>query len=133
MSKVSDQSSKRLELSTHAEAREMLWSVVPPQAHDNRKSWLARAARAMGWGERRTKAIFYCEARVLKADEWRSLQARYDALKNSAKQRGEHGNELREIAGAPWRSSIATSRGVRPMVDGASPEGTEEPRTQRPT
>jgi len=125
MSKVSDQLSKRLELNTHAEARDMLWSVCPPQPHDNRKSWLARAARAMGWGHRRTKAIFYCEARVVRADEWRALQARYDALKNENTQRGRE-NELREISGGAGRPSVVGRRTGGPLVRHASTEGTEE-------
>jgi hypothetical protein len=72
-----------------------LWRACPPDRSDNRKSWLAKAARTMGWGQRRTKALFYCEARVVTADEWRTLNQRLDALKAAERRHGEQTHELR--------------------------------------
>lgn len=103
MSKRLERSSKGEPMNTHAEARELLWAAVPSRIGDNRKSWLARAARTMGWGERRTKALFYCEARCVTADEWRQLNMRLDQLKAAERRHGERINELRmaySVAGA---------------------------------
>lgn len=108
-SKVSDQLSKRRTVNINAEARDMLWAVCPPGIHDNRKSWLARAARLLGFGHRRTKAIFYCEARVITAHEWRVLNERLDALKNAEKRHGEQTHEL-ELAYRSARESAPDHR-----------------------
>ena len=89
MSEKSSQESKRVE--TSAEIRHALWEAFPPRLTDNRKSWLAGVARSLGWNQRRVKALFYCEARVVTADEWRTLNARLDA----AKKREKHADELR--------------------------------------
>lgn len=97
MSKVSYQRSKGAEMSTQLEARQLLWAAVPPAIHDNRKSWLARAARLLGWSERRTKALFYCEARVVTADEWRTLNQRLDALKIAERRHGEETHALKMV------------------------------------
>ncbi len=51
------------------------------ERHDNRKSWISRVARTLSWKHRRVKALFYCEARVVTADEWRIPNQRLDALK----------------------------------------------------
>jgi len=96
MTKKLEQYSKESEMNTHAEARALLWAVVPSRIEDNRKSWLARAARTMGWGERRTRALFYCEARCVTADEWRQLNQRLDQLKAAERRHGESLNELRD-------------------------------------
>lgn len=97
MSKRLDERSKGVEMPIEAEARQLLWAVCPPSIYDNRKSWLARAARTLGWGQRRTKAIFYCEARTITADEWRTLNSRLDALKAAERRHGETVHELREV------------------------------------
>lgn len=96
MPKRSDYPSKDVEMNTHADVRDLLWAAVPQRIGDNRKSWLSRAARVMGWGERRTRALFYCEARVVTADEWRTLNQRLDALKDAERRHGEQVDELRE-------------------------------------
>lgn len=93
-----DQSSKESRVSVNAEAREMLWAVCPPTIYDNRKSWLARVARTLGFGQRRTKALFYCEARTITAEEWRTLNERFDALKQAKDRRAndhvQHSTDL---------------------------------------
>lgn len=99
-SKMVDKHSKERPVSISAEARDLLWQVGgPPRITDNRKSWLARLARELGFGQRRTKAIFYCEARVITADEWRTLNQRLDALKAAERRHGEELNEYRKSAG----------------------------------
>lgn len=138
MSKVLDPSSKRQAMSTRTEARQMLWEVAgPPGMHDNRKSWLTRAARLMGWGQRRTKAIFYCEARIITADEWRTLHQRLDALKTNEKRHGEQINELcafsrmdRLEATMAGRDCISLGGGAA-ATSGAEP-GQDDPAARRP-
>lgn len=83
----SSQESKRME--TSAEIRTAMWSAFPPRPSDNRKSWLASVARSLGWNQRRVKALFYCEARVVTADEWRTINARLDAAKKRERERDE--------------------------------------------
>jgi len=95
MAKKSYQRSKGAEMQIEQQMRSMLWEAVPPQLHDNRKSWLARAARTLGWGERRTKALFYCEARIVTAEEWKTLNERLNAAKKRERERAERDNEHR--------------------------------------
>lgn len=103
MSKRLGKLPKNLKMPITVEARELLWAAVPPAAHDNRKSWFTRAARALGWRERRVRAIFHCEARVITAEEWRTLNQRLDALKAAERRHEDEVHELREayrVAGA---------------------------------
>lgn len=93
MSKVLEKASKMIT----AEARSMLCAIAGPRGwNDTREAWLARAARRLGFGHRRTKAIFYGEARVIRAEEWEHLNQEAAALAESAKARqGElHGLDL---------------------------------------
>jgi len=92
MSKLSSQESKRVE--TSAQVPDLMWRAFPPDRHANRKSWLSQVATSLRWNPRRVKALFYCEARVVTADEWRTLNARLDA----AKKREKANDELRAIA-----------------------------------
>ncbi|TBR28683.1 MAG: hypothetical protein EPO10_11780 [Reyranella sp.] len=94
MSKRLDQESKAVE--SNAQIPDLMWRACPPQRHDNRKSWLVRVARALDWKPRRVKALFYCEARVVTADEWRTLNQRLDALKAAERRHQEQTDELRE-------------------------------------
>lgn len=94
MSKRLDQESKHVESS--AQIPELMWRACPPDRHDNRKSWLARFARTFSWKHRRVKALFYCEARVVTADEWRTLNQRLDALKAAERRHEDQAHELRE-------------------------------------
>lgn len=76
-------------METSAEIRTAMWEAFPPRPADNRKSWLASVARSLGWNQRRVKALFYCEARVVTADEWRTINARLDAAKKRERERDE--------------------------------------------
>jgi hypothetical protein len=108
MSKRSDQESKPVESS--AQIPELMWRACPPERHDNRKSWLARFARTFSWKHRRVKALFYCEARVVTADEWRTLNQRLDALKAAERRHEDQSHELREAYRAA-RAGRAVARG----------------------
>lgn len=87
MSEKSSEESKRME--TSALVRNAMWQAFPPRPEQNRKGWLWEVARALGWRHRRVKALFYCEARVVTADEWRTINERLDAAKNRERQRDE--------------------------------------------
>lgn len=89
MSEKSSQSSKGQVMSSSSDVPQMMWTAFPPRMTDNRKSWLSSVARALGWNQRRVKALFYCEARVVTADEWRTLNDRLDAAKKREKQADE--------------------------------------------
>lgn len=93
MAVKSSQRSKGAEMSSSSEVPNLMWAAFPPDRHDNRKSWLASVARALNWNQRRVKALFYCEARVVTADEWRTLNDRLDA----AKKREKLNDELRAL------------------------------------
>lgn len=112
MSKLSDKSSKDSEMVT-SEAQRLLCEVAGPRDWDgNRKSWLARAARKLGFSYTRTRSIFYGEARVIRAEEWIRLTEEAAALKKSAQQRQEALHELDLLA----RAAVAARREVaRPM------------------
>lgn len=76
-------------METSVEIRDAMWRAFPPRAEHNRKSWLWEVARALGWRHRRVKALFYCEARVVTADEWRTINERLDAAKRRERERDE--------------------------------------------
>lgn len=75
----------------------VIQAAGPRDWNDTRDSWLMRAARVLGLSHRRTKAIFYGEARRISADEYLAVQARIATLK--AKQE-RHGERLQELASA---------------------------------
>jgi len=120
-------SPKELELSTQVEAKAMLWAAIPPQATDNRKSWLSRVARALGWKPRRVRAIWNCEARVITADEWRTLNQRLDALKAAERRLEEETHELREAYRAA-REGRPVARGTDAHLGPEAP-GSVDPRS----
>lgn len=76
-------------METSVQMRDAMWRAFPPRPEQNRKGWLWEVARMLGWRHRRVKALFYCEARVVTADEWRTLNARLDAAKKHERQRDE--------------------------------------------
>lgn len=124
MSKRLYQRSKEPVVSVQQEARSLLWQVAgPPAIHDNRKSWLARAARTLGWGSRRTKAIFYLEARTITATEWRTLNDRLDALKAAERRHREEAHELREAYRMAREGGVVARRGFDEMGDEATDAG----------
>lgn len=115
MSKRPFQHSKDTEMQIEQQMRAMLWEAVPPRIEDNRKSWLSRAARTLGWGERRTKALFYCEARVVTADEWRVLNERLNAAKRREREQAERGNERSSFIGGMGKSVPLDTREDPPL------------------
>ncbi len=115
MTKKSAQHSKGVEVQIERQMREMLWEAFPPQVHDNRKSWLARAARSLGWGQRRTKALFYCEARVVTAAEWKTLNERLNAAKKREREHEERAYELRLVAGGMGEDVPLATRESPPL------------------
>lgn len=122
MTKRPSQRSKDAEMQIEQQMRAMLWEAVPPSITDNRKSWLARAARSLGWGQRRTKALFYCEARVVTAEEWKTLNERLNAAKQRERQQEERSNDqLRMAAGGMGRDLPLAAREDSPLPLAASP------------
>lgn len=119
MSKRLDQESKHVESS--AQIPKLLWQAFPPDQHDNRKSWIARVARALSWKHRRVKALFYCEARVVTADEWRTLNQRLDALKAAERRLEDQTHELREAYRAAREDRVVGGGTADPLVH--DPEG----------
>ncbi|MFP5204069.1 MAG: hypothetical protein ACLGSH_01795 [Acidobacteriota bacterium] len=99
MTKRSDKASKDVDMQIEQQMRTMLWEAFPPKPHHNRKGWFAHVARALGWGERRTKALFYCEARVVTAEEWKTLNERLNAAKKREREHAERSNEHRTYRG----------------------------------
>lgn len=96
MPKRSGVSPKNQSVTVQAEVREMLWRAIPPAMHDNKKSWFARAAHELGWKPRRVRAFWHCEARVVRAEEWKTLQERIDAVKAAERRHEEQTDELRK-------------------------------------
>lgn len=95
MSKMLEKASKMVS----AQARDLLCAIAGPRGwNDTREAWLARAARKLGFGHRRTKAIFYGEARSISADEWCVLQETMADLTRSAAARQGAINELSILA-----------------------------------
>ncbi len=97
MSKRSDESSKDAEMSIDQQMPALMFEAVPPRLHDNRKSWLTRFAQTVGWGQRRTKALFYCEARVVTAEEWKTINERLNAAKQRERLKAESTHERRVL------------------------------------
>ena len=84
-----------------ADARSMLCAVAGNRDwSDTRQSWLAKAARRLGWPYSRTSNIFYGRARLIRAEEWIALNEQFSALTKSAQQRQELLNDLSILAGA---------------------------------
>jgi hypothetical protein len=121
MAKKLERVSKGVEMQIEQQMRAMLWEAVPPLITDNRKSWLARAARSLGWGQRRTKALFYCEARVVTAEEWKTINERLNAAKLRERQMAERENECRLYRGGMGESMPVDPREDLPLPLAASP------------
>lgn len=117
MSKRLGKLPKDPKMSVTAEARELLWQAVPPRSHDTKRSWFAQAARLLGWRERRVRAIFHCEARVITADEWRTLNQRIDALKAAERRHEREADELRETLRMAREGMPMARRAIEPVGD----------------
>lgn len=103
-------------MSSRTEAKSLLWELFPPAINDNRKSWFTRLARFLGWNERRVRAIWHEEARIITADEWRTLQA----LKESAATRRERLNELAYQAASLRTNTGSVGGSARPPEGSAA-------------
>jgi hypothetical protein len=132
MAKKSERVSKGVEMQVEQQMRAMLWEAVPPSITDNRKSWLARAARTLGWGQRRTKALFYCEARVVTAEEWKTLNERLNAAKAKERLKAESAYERGLYRGGMGESMPVNPREDLPLPLAASPS-TSSAATRRQT
>lgn len=75
-------------------------------------------AHQLKWKHRRVKVLFYCEARVVTADEWRILNERLDAAKN----REKLANELRSNRGGMGEAMSLASREISPPLPFAPSE-----------
>jgi homogentisate 1,2-dioxygenase len=125
--KDSDNSPKERVVTVQAEARQLLFAAFPPRIEDNRKSWFHRVARDLRWTPRRVRALFHCEARVIRVEEMRALQERYDALERREAERKAI-DELRAANRVAWGPQPVgggghgqDGDGVRPVVDDAPP------------
>lgn len=126
MAKRSDGRSKGVEMQIEQQMRTMLWEFYPPKPHHNRKGWLADLARTLGWGHRRTKALFYCEARVVTAEEWKTLNERLNAAKQRERQREERTHEYSIYRGGVGESMPVDAREALPLPL-AAPAGEASP------
>ncbi len=104
-------------MSTQSEARVLLWQAVPQQIGDNRKSWLTRAARLLEWKPRRVRAIWHGEARVITADEWRTLNQRLDALKAAERRHQDEAHDLHQTYRAARQGRPVARRSVVGLGD----------------
>lgn len=115
-------------MSSRTDAKRLLWELLPPEMHDTRGSWFIRLARHLGWNERRVRAIWHGEARIITADEWRQLNEELAALSRSAQRRQETLDELTLLA----RSVVSPSReAARPLDVVGDADGQARPRRKR--
>lgn len=121
-------SPKESGVSVQSEARELLWGAVPPRLGDNRKSWIAYAAHVLGWRPRRVRAIWNCEARVIRVEEMRALQERYTALERREAERKAI-NELRTANRVAWASPAVVCGDAGQRGDGDRPVVGVDPST----
>jgi hypothetical protein len=104
-------------MESSAQVPDLMWRAFPPDRFANRKSWLATVARSLGWKQRRVKALFYGEARVVTADEWRTLSE----LQERAQSRRElHDDLAARTAALRSRQGSGTAAGD---CGGAAPAG----------
>jgi hypothetical protein len=98
------------------DARHMVAAIAGERRWgDTRERWLERAARVLGFSYPRTRALFYCKARVIRAEEWIALNQRIDALKAAQRRREDQHHELGTAvrgAGARLPVAIASDRQV---------------------
>lgn len=104
-------------VSVQAEAHEMLWRAVPRERGENVKAWIPRAARALGWSERRVRSFWNKEQRRVDYAEIQTLNQRIAALK-AEEQR--HERIVHDI-----RTSLE-GRGKRMPLDRGTPQVTDD-------
>jgi len=128
MAKGSGKLPKGKIMSSRTDAKRLLWELLPPEMHDTRGSWFIRLARHLGWNERRVRAIWHGEARIITADEWRQLQDEIATLNKSAQRRQETLDELTLLA----RSVVSPSgEAARPLGVAGDRAGQARPRGKR--
>lgn len=117
------------------EAQQMLKEVAGPRAwSDTRQSWLARAARRLGFSYARTSNIYYGRARIIRAEEWIRLNDEAEQLKKSAQQRQEalHDLDLLARAAVAARGEAARPMGVERGKPGEAGPRPVDPAAGRP-
>lgn len=62
--------------------------------NDTRESWLARAARRLGFSYSRTRSLYYQRARIISAQEWDRMKDELAQLKQTAARSQEIFHEL---------------------------------------
>lgn len=97
MSKRLGVSPKNVEspVSVQAEAHEMLWRAVPRERGENLKAWFPRAARVLGWSERRVRSFWNREQRRVDHAEIQTLTARISAIKAEEERHERIAHEIR--------------------------------------
>jgi hypothetical protein len=103
MPKLSDKSSKSVDMSTAARARDLVIAAAGPRdLRDSVKAMLARSATRLQIGFRRARAIYHGEARLIGADEWDALQRRADELGiRTAWEKAAHERDAMDLRTSP--------------------------------
>lgn len=109
---------------TAEQARDLLISAAGPRdlGAPSVKLMLARAARRLGIGLRRARAIYHREARLIGADEWESIKRH--AAENSIK--SEWGAADHAALAIRVREAAAPARRRADELGGAMPEPRQE-------
>ena len=132
MSKRLGVSPKNVErpVSVQAEAHEMLWRAVPRERGENLKSWFPRAARVLGWSERRVRSFWNKEQRRVDYAEIEALNKRIEALKADEARHERIAHEIRtslerrveclSLDGRPSQVANDSVAAARRVVPGSS-------------
>lgn len=100
-------------VSVQAEAHEMLWRAVPRERGENLKAWFPRAARVLGWSERRVRSFWNKEQRRVDYAEIETLNKRIAALKADEVRHERIAHEIR---------TSLEGRGERMPLDRGAPQ-----------
>lgn len=101
----------QMSLATDAmEAKRLLRRAVPRLEDEKLKAWFPRAARLLSWSQRRVRAYWHGEARVIHHREIKTLEQRVEALKQAGQRHREKVHEIRDRASReggplPFRTS----------------------------
>lgn len=132
MSKRLGVSPKNVEspVSVQAEAHEMLWRAVPRERGENLKAWFPRAARVLGWSERRVRSFWNKEQRRVDYAEIEALNKRIAALKADEARHERIAHEIRTslerrservpVDGGPSQVANVVMAAARRVVPGSS-------------
>jgi hypothetical protein len=123
-------------MSIQQQVRTMLWEAFPFRETDTKESWFhwiasSSEGRSVGWKPRRVRALFRCEARVVTAAEWKTLNERL----NAAKAKERHLAEKAHVEHRIYRGGMGESMPVVPREDLplplAAPTSTSSAATRR--